>query len=342
MSPILKPRSTTAKPTTLAASNPGGTHPHSPTPGGGQSKSSNPSSQPLLPRISSPSASRGRCTPNPSPNPSLASMFTTLARTWPALPTCASRSRRNRHPVTLRRSAQCRRNHLHRKSPHREGDRSFTLSGKGPEDFQPLFTFHGFRYVELTGLKTKPPIAAINAVHHTDAPFTVDLHTGSPMINQLWSNILWGQRSNFVGVPTDCPQRDERLGWTADAQVFWRAASYNMDLSQFSKKFAGDIRDTQVGTAMYGIFAPGTSRQTPDSARAGAMPASSFRGPPGCSPETRAPSSRTGTAWRSTSLRSRPRILTIYGRKSRHPLWRLALARRSDEAAARRHCLLGL
>ncbi len=60
---------------------------------------------------------------------------------------------------------------------------------------------------------------------------TVQLHSGSPMINQLWSNILWGQRSNFVGVPTDCPQRDERLGWTADAQVFWRTASYNMDLT---------------------------------------------------------------------------------------------------------------
>ena len=59
------------------------------------------------------------------------------------------------------------------------------------------------------------------------------------MINQLWNNILWGQRSNFVGVPTDCPQRDERLGWTADAQVFWRTASYNMDLTQFSRKYCG-------------------------------------------------------------------------------------------------------
>ena len=126
----------------------------------------------------------------------------------------------------------------------------FVLSGKGTEDYQPLFTFHGFRYVELTGLKTKPAIGSLTAVaFHSDAPLTVDLHTGSAMINQLWSNILWGQRSNFVGVPTDCPQRDERLGWTADAQVFWRAASYDMDLSQFSKKFAGDIRGTQVGTA---------------------------------------------------------------------------------------------
>ena len=140
----------------------------------------------------------------------------------------------------------------------------YVLSGKGMEEYQPLFTFHGFRYVELTGLKTKPANGAVTAVvFHSDAPLTVKLETGSTMINQLWSNILWGQRSNFVGVPTDCPQRDERLGWTADAQVFWRAASYDMDLTQFSKKFAGDIRGTQVGTSMYGIFAPGTSSPNP-------------------------------------------------------------------------------
>jgi alpha-L-rhamnosidase len=140
----------------------------------------------------------------------------------------------------------------------------FVLSGKGEEEFQPDFTFHGFRYVEITGLPNKPDLAAVKAVaRYTDAPFTVELHSGSPMINQLWSNILWGQRSNFVGVPTDCPQRDERLGWTADAQVFWRTASYNMDLTQFSKKFGGDLRGTQVGTPMYGIFAPGTGTPNP-------------------------------------------------------------------------------
>ncbi|MBV8115281.1 MAG: family 78 glycoside hydrolase catalytic domain, partial [Silvibacterium sp.] len=140
----------------------------------------------------------------------------------------------------------------------------YILSGKSGENYQPLFTFHGFRYVELTGLKSKSEIGAVTAVaFHSDAPLSVDLHTGSEMINQLWSNILWGQRSNFVGVPTDCPQRDERLGWSADAQVFWRAAFYDMDLAQFSKKFAGDLRGTQVGTAMYGIFAPGTSSPNP-------------------------------------------------------------------------------
>ena len=144
----------------------------------------------------------------------------------------------------------------------------FILAGKGIEDFEPQFTFHGFRYLELTGLPSKPrPDAVQGIVFHTAASFTAQLKTGSPMINQLWSNILWGQRSNFVGVPTDCPQRDERLGWTADAQVFWRTATYNMDLAAFSRKFTADIRGTQTGSGagtevagdLFGIFAPGTS-----------------------------------------------------------------------------------
>jgi len=140
----------------------------------------------------------------------------------------------------------------------------YILSGKGLEEYQPSFTFHGFRYLEVSGLTTALPLNAVKAVVlHTDAPFTAHLETGSPMVNQLWSNILWGQRSNFVSVPTDCPQRDERLGWTADAQVFWRTASFNMDLTAFSRKYATDLRGTQTGTAMYGIYAPGTAKPNP-------------------------------------------------------------------------------
>ncbi|HKV79736.1 MAG TPA: family 78 glycoside hydrolase catalytic domain [Candidatus Sulfotelmatobacter sp.] len=140
----------------------------------------------------------------------------------------------------------------------------FITAGKGIEEYQPGFTFHGFRYVEVLGYAGKPTPESLKAVaFHTDAPFTMQLHTGSSMVNQLWNNILWGQRSNFVGVPTDCPQRDERLGWTADAQVFWRAASYNMDLTAFSRKFGIDLLGTQVGSDMYGIFAPGTIQPHP-------------------------------------------------------------------------------
>ena len=141
----------------------------------------------------------------------------------------------------------------------------FILAGKKTsEDFQPEFTFHGFRYAEISGLRDRPTTETLKAVVlHTDAPFTMRFSTGNSMVNQLWNNILWGQRSNFVGVPTDCPQRDERLGWSADAQVFWRTASYNMDLSTFSLKYAADLRGTQVGTAMYGIYAPGVNPSNP-------------------------------------------------------------------------------
>jgi alpha-L-rhamnosidase len=140
----------------------------------------------------------------------------------------------------------------------------FILAGQGGEEYRPTFTFHGFRYVEVSGLKKKPQVDDVKAVvFHTDTPFTATLKTGNRMINQLWSNILWGQRSNFIGVPTDCPQRDERLGWTADAQVFWRTATYNMDLTTFSRKFGADLRGTQAGSDMYGIFAPGTSSPNP-------------------------------------------------------------------------------
>ena len=139
----------------------------------------------------------------------------------------------------------------------------FILSGKSPEELTPQFTFHGFRYIEITGLTKAPAKEDVTAlVLHTDAPFTAKLATGSKLINKLWSNIQWGQRSNFVGVPTDCPQRDERLGWMADAQVFWRAASYNMGLAAFSRKFAGDMRGTQATTPYFGIYAPGTAQPT--------------------------------------------------------------------------------
>ena len=140
----------------------------------------------------------------------------------------------------------------------------FILAGRGVEEYQPTFTFHGFRYVEMSGVNKKPELLDVKGVvFHTDASFTAKLETGSAMLNRLWSNILWGQRSNFVGVPTDCPQRDERLGWSGDAEVFWRTASYNMDLTAFSRKYAADLRGTQAGTDMYGIYAPGTQIRNP-------------------------------------------------------------------------------
>ncbi len=140
----------------------------------------------------------------------------------------------------------------------------FIFGGNGVREFQPQFTYHGFRYLEVSGVSEAPKLDDVKGVvFHTDAPFTSTFKSGDSMLNQLWSNIVWGQRSNFVGVPTDCPQRDERLGWSADAQVFWRAAAYNMDLTAFSRKYSADLRGTQAGTAMYGIFAPGVLTSHP-------------------------------------------------------------------------------
>jgi alpha-L-rhamnosidase len=140
----------------------------------------------------------------------------------------------------------------------------FVLAGNGVEELKPEFTFHGFRYLEVTGLPSALPKEKIaGLVLHTAANFTARLQTGSDMLNKLWSNILWGQRSNFVGLPTDCPQRDERLGWTADAEVFWKTASYNMDLASFSRKYAVDLRYSRGNTPYYGIYAPGVEQPNP-------------------------------------------------------------------------------
>ena len=138
-----------------------------------------------------------------------------------------------------------------------EATDTYVLSGKGEEVFEPHFTFHGFRYVELTGYPGTPSRNAVEGVVlYTSAPFSAKLHTGNAMVDQLWSNILWGQRGNFLSVPTDCPQRDERLGWMGDAQVFWRAASFNANLAAFSHKFTTDIRDAQSAEGAYADVSP--------------------------------------------------------------------------------------
>ena len=134
---------------------------------------------------------------------------------------------------------------------------NYVLSGNGPETFEPHFTFHGFRYIEITGFPGIPSQDTLEGVvFHTDAPFSMKFSTGNSMVNQLWNNILWGQRGNFLSVPTDCPQRDERLGWMGDAQVFWRTASFNAELAAFSQKFATDMRDAQSPAGPYSVVSP--------------------------------------------------------------------------------------
>jgi alpha-L-rhamnosidase len=110
--------------------------------------------------------------------------------------------------------------------------------------YEPLFTVHGFRYVEITGLESVEGVTAV--VLSSDLAQTATLETSSPLVNQLLSNIEWGRRGNFVSVPTDCPQRDERLGWTADAQVFADTAARSADVQSFFGSWLDDLARGQL------------------------------------------------------------------------------------------------
>ena len=123
---------------------------------------------------------------------------------------------------------------------------TYICRGGGEEVWQPKFTFHGFRYVELTGLDEAPPLDTVTGVViGSDTPQSGEFVCSDPLINQLQSNIVWGQRGNYLSVPTDCPQRDERLGWMGDAQVFVRTATYNADVAAFFSKWLVDVTDSQ-------------------------------------------------------------------------------------------------
>ncbi|MGN1076967.1 MAG: family 78 glycoside hydrolase catalytic domain, partial [Candidatus Gallimonas sp.] len=128
-----------------------------------------------------------------------------------------------------------------------EATDSYIASGCGTEVFRPLFTFHGFRYMELTAEGEIEIISIAGEVMYSQLSATAGFSCDDPVINRLYQNIVWGQRSNFLNVPTDCPQRDERLGWTGDSQVFCGTAMFNMDCRAFYKKHLADIRDAQCG-----------------------------------------------------------------------------------------------
>jgi len=122
----------------------------------------------------------------------------------------------------------------------------YTLKGEGEEVYEPHFTFHGFRYVAVTGLPGPPDSATITGIAvSSDLAQTGLLVTSDSLLNRLQQNIVWGQRSNFLDVPTDCPQRDERLGWTGDAQVFARTAAFNLDVAGFMAKWLADLASDQ-------------------------------------------------------------------------------------------------
>ena len=123
---------------------------------------------------------------------------------------------------------------------------TYLLSGNGMETYEPHFTFHGFRYVEVTGYPGTPSLDAVaGCVVGSDIPRTGTFECSDPLVNQLVQNIDWGQRGNFLSVPTDCPQRDERLGWMGDAQIFVRTAAANRDVAAFFAKWMHDVAEAQ-------------------------------------------------------------------------------------------------
>lgn len=123
----------------------------------------------------------------------------------------------------------------------------YVTSGKGTEVYHPTFTFYGFRYLELTADNDIEIVSVEGQVIGSDMEETSSLVTGNAEVNKLISNILWGQRGNYLCVPTDCPQRDERLGWTGDTQIFCGAGAYQMNTRGFMHKWLQDARDSQVG-----------------------------------------------------------------------------------------------
>ncbi|MGD0815522.1 MAG: glycoside hydrolase family 78 protein [Verrucomicrobiota bacterium] len=134
---------------------------------------------------------------------------------------------------------------------------TYICRGKGTEIWEPRFTFHGYQYVEVSGLKSRPSMKTITGLALSSA--TTDagqFECSDPMLNQLAKNTHWTQRANFIDVPTDCPQRDERLGWMGDAQVYIRTATLHGDVEAFFSKWLVDVEDAQRQDGEYPKMAP--------------------------------------------------------------------------------------
>ena len=134
----------------------------------------------------------------------------------------------------------------------------YTLKGAPEgEEWSPRFTYHGFQYCEVTGLPEKATAETLRGlVLQSATPMTSSFECSDPMVNQLYANIVRTQRSNFLEIPTDCPQRDERLGWMGDAQIYVRSATYNADVSAFFTKWLDDVEESQRSFGAYPDYAP--------------------------------------------------------------------------------------
>jgi alpha-L-rhamnosidase len=125
------------------------------------------------------------------------------------------------------------------------------------EVWTPRFTYHGFQYVEVTGLPAKPALGAITGlVIQSDTPMVSSFACSDEVLTKFWQNTRWTQRANFIELPTDCPQRDERLGWMGDAQIYVRTATFNADVAAFFTKWLDDLEEAQRDSGAYPDYAP--------------------------------------------------------------------------------------
>ncbi len=134
----------------------------------------------------------------------------------------------------------------------------YLFATNGSVLYQPRFTFHGFRYVEVRGLSVPPTLSSVvGMVVHSDIPRAGNFACSSPLLNQLFSNIIWGQKGNYLEVPTDCPQRDERMGWTGDTEFFAPTAAYNFDVQSFFRRHMITFcEDSQSSDGSYANVTP--------------------------------------------------------------------------------------
>ncbi len=135
----------------------------------------------------------------------------------------------------------------------------FTVGEEENRRFSTLFTYHGYRYAEIAVEGTATLQKVTSLFLSNDVQETGSFSCSNEIVNKLYQNVKMGQASNFVSVPTDCPQRDERLGWTGDAQVFCKSAMYNADCRDFFHKFLNDVRDAQTEDGMIDCVAPSVS-----------------------------------------------------------------------------------
>jgi alpha-L-rhamnosidase len=133
----------------------------------------------------------------------------------------------------------------------------YTLRGSAPETWEPRFTYHGFRYVELTGYPGEPALTAlVGRVVHDDMARTAGFTSSSRILNQIHHNVFWGVRGNYRSIPTDCPQRDERQGWLGDRSQVSRSESYLFNVAAFYSKWERDLADSQRDNGSIPVVSP--------------------------------------------------------------------------------------